>query len=293
LIRLTQQQIENAATYQAAEILENVVAKKIFIYGIPRGGVPAAYAIAGSVASHGKIKVTDNILEAHALVDDLVDSGHTQKQWQTKYPKPFFALFDKRKIYKGQWLVFPWEQNEQGSFEDNIVRLLQFIGEDPTREGLKETPSRVAKAWQEWCSGYKQHPEDILKTFKDGANGYDEMVVVKDIPFYSHCEHHLAPFFGVATVAYIPKGRIVGLSKINRLVNAFARRLQVQERMTVQIADALQDNLKPLGVGVRLTARHLCCESRGVSQRGHQTVSCVLRGVFRSKGAARAEFLSL
>ena len=119
------------------------------------------------------------------------------------------------------------------------------------------------------------------------------MIVVKDIPFYTHCEHHLAPFFGTATVAYVPNGRIVGLSKLSRVVDAFARRLQVQERLTNQIADALQEHLAPLGVGVVITARHLCIESRGVRQQGSQTITSALRGVMRTSSSARSEFLAL
>lgn len=161
------------------------------------------------------------------------------------------------------------------------------------REGLQETPQRVAKAWQAWLSGYGKDPSAILKVFEDGAEGVDEMVLVKDIPFYSHCEHHLAPFFGTATVAYIPKGKIVGLSKISRLVDMFARRLQVQERMTTQIADAIDKHLQPTGCAVLVKARHMCMESRGICQQGHHTVTSALRGVMRDDALARAEFLKL
>ena len=164
---------------------------------------------------------------------------------------------------------------------------------DGLREGLKETPARVAKAWEFWTSGYDQNAADILKVFEDGAEGYDEMVVVKDIPVYSKCEHHLADIFGTATVAYIPDGRIVGLSKISRLVNMHARRLQVQERLTNDIAEDLWTNLKPLGVGVLIKARHMCMESRGICQQGHHTITSALRGVFKTQADARAEFLAL
>jgi GTP cyclohydrolase I len=175
-----------------------------------------------------------------------------------------------------------------------IKEQLQYLcNEDPTREGLAETPQRVVEAWRHWCGGYDVNIPELLKSFKDGANGYDEMVMVKDIPFYSHCEHHLAAFFGTATVAYIPDGHIVGLSKINRLVDAYARRLQVQERITVQIADALQTHLKPLGVGVILKARHMCMESRGICQQGHHTITTALRGVFMDRPEVRSEFLSV
>lgn len=161
------------------------------------------------------------------------------------------------------------------------------------REGLQETPDRVAKAWEFWTSGYGVNPADVLKTFEDGAEGVDEMVLVKDIPFYSQCEHHMAPFFGTATIAYIPKGRVVGLSKLSRLLNVFARRLQVQERLTCQVADAMMEHLTPLGAAVVIKARHLCMESRGVCQQGHHTVTSALRGVFKEDATVRSEFLAL
>lgn len=162
-------------------------------------------------------------------------------------------------------------------------------GEDPFREGIQETPARFAKAWAHWTSGYNIDPSSLLKSFEEGD--YNEMVIVKDIPLYSKCEHHIADIFGTATVAYIPSGRVVGLSKLSRLVNVFARRLQVQERMTVQIADALWNSpLSPRGVGVRLKCRHMCMESRGICQQGHHTVTTALRGVLEV-GDPRNEFL--
>lgn len=161
------------------------------------------------------------------------------------------------------------------------------------REGLRETPDRVAKAWEFWTSGYDQNAADILKVFEDGAEGYDEMVVVKDIPIYSHCEHHLAAIFGTATIAYIPDGRIVGLSKLSRLADMHARRLQVQERLTNNIAEDLWTHLKPRGAGVLIRARHMCMESRGICQQGHHTVTTALRGVFKDQPETRAEFMAL
>lgn len=161
------------------------------------------------------------------------------------------------------------------------------------REGLSETPMRVAKAWEFWTRGYSMRAEDILKVFEDGAESYDEMVIVKDIPIYSKCEHHLADIFGTATIAYIPNGKVVGLSKLSRLADMYARRLQVQERMTVQIADALQTHLQPKGVGVLIRARHMCMESRGLCQQGHHTITSALRGVIKSEAQPRAEFLQL
>lgn len=180
------------------------------------------------------------------------------------------------------------------TLEDVFRLLLTKLGEDPTRGGLLDTPKRMAKAWNFWTSGYGERAEDVLATqFEDGAEGYDEMVLVRDIPFYSHCEHHMAPFFGTCSVGYIPRRAVVGLSKLGRLTNMHARRLQVQERMTNAIADDIDRVLNPKGVGVIIRARHLCMESRGVCQTGHHTVTSALRGAFKTKPEARAEFLSL
>ena len=177
--------------------------------------------------------------------------------------------------------------------EQAFELLLGSVDPDPSRGGLVETPHRAAKAWEFWTSGYSQDPAALLKVFEDGAEGCDQMVVVKDIPFYSHCEHHLAPIFGTATVGYLPNGKIVGLSKLNRLVLCFARRLQVQERLTNQIAAALLEHLQPKGVGVLIKARHFCMESRGVQHQGCETVTQALHGEFRDDPAVRDEFLSL
>jgi GTP cyclohydrolase IA len=174
-----------------------------------------------------------------------------------------------------------------------IRTLIRMVGEDPKREGLLETPKRVVKAWEEWTSGYKQDPVKILKTFEDGGEKYDSMVLVKDLPFYSHCEHHLAPFFGTVSIAYIPNKRVVGLSKFQRLVEVFARRLQVQERITVQIAETLDTVLRPRGVGVLIKARHLCMESRGICKQGSVTVTSALRGSFLKQAKVREEFMML
>lgn len=162
------------------------------------------------------------------------------------------------------------------------------------REGLADTPARVAKAFEHWFGGYDADIGAILSTqFQDGGEGYDAMVIVKDIPFYSKCEHHMADIFGTATIAYIPKGKVVGLSKLARCVDAYARRLQVQERLTKQIADALVQHLDPVGVGVLIKARHMCMESRGICLQGHHTITSALRGALRNDGPARAEFMAL
>jgi GTP cyclohydrolase IA len=184
--------------------------------------------------------------------------------------------------------------NKPTTKELQMVRdLLAYIGEDPDREGLLETPARFLKAWAEYTRGYREKPEEILKSFEDGAERVDEMVIVRDIPVYSLCEHHLAPFFGKAHVGYVPDKRILGLSKISRLVEIFGRRLQVQERLTNQIADALDENLQPLGVAVVIECRHMCMESRGVRHTGTSTVTSALRGSIKANADTRREFLSL
>jgi len=177
--------------------------------------------------------------------------------------------------------------------EHDWRRFLASIGEDPDRPGLLETPARVAKAWMAWTAGYRQEPADVLKTFEDGAEEYNELIVVRNIPVYSHCEHHLAPFFGKATVGYMPNGKIVGLSKLTRLVECFSRRLQVQERMTIQIANALMETLEPKAVGVVVRCRHLCMESRGIRTAGEETVTSAMLGELQPNLAMRTEFLDL
>ena len=175
---------------------------------------------------------------------------------------------------------------------DLVRRLLEMIGEDPAREGLLKTPDRVARAWDEITVGYDHHPGKMVRgaLFKSESQ---EMVVVSDIDFYSMCEHHMLPFFGKAYVAYIPNGNIVGLSKIARVVEAYARRLQVQERMTRQIAECLMENLEPLGVAVVLKASHLCMMMRGIQKQNSYAITSEMLGGFKTKSKTRAEFLQL
>lgn len=262
------------------------------VYGVPRGGVPVAYIVKGLT----DCQLVSRPEEAKILVDDIVDSGATRRRYAQRSPGHFAALSDYLSPpRKEEWLVFPWEQAEGAdtSADDIVIRLLEVIGEDPAREGLRETPRRVLAAWKEWTSGYAQDPKDVLKVFEDGSERYDEMIVVKDLPFYSTCEHHLIPFFGTVSIAYIPERNIVGLSKLGRVLEIYARRLQVQERLTTQVADAIQNQLFAKGVGVLIKARHLCMESRGYARQGHQTITSALRGVFLSDAKVRAEFLSL
>ena len=177
--------------------------------------------------------------------------------------------------------------------ENDWRRFIISLGEDPDRPGLSETPARVDKAWKHWTAGYTQNPADLLKTFEDGAEQYNELIVVRNIPVYSHCEHHLAPFFGKATIGYMPDGKIVGLSKLTRLMECFAKRLQVQERLTIQVANALMESLQPKAVGVVIRCRHLCMESRGIRTPGEETVTSAMLGELQPNLAMRTEFLAL
>ncbi len=180
----------------------------------------------------------------------------------------------------------------QDKFENAVRDILEAIGEDVNREGLEKTPSRVRKAYEFMCSGYKQDPKEIIqKALFTSTN--DEMVVLKDIEFYSQCEHHMLPIIGKAHIAYIPNGKVVGLSKIPRVVDIFARRLQIQEQMTEQIADALNEHLQPKGVAVVLDARHMCMEMRGVEKISSTTVTSALRGIFKKEKKTKDEFLSI
>ncbi|NOZ90247.1 MAG: GTP cyclohydrolase I FolE [Epsilonproteobacteria bacterium] len=182
--------------------------------------------------------------------------------------------------------------NKNQELEETVTKLLELIGEDPNREGLIKTPSRVAKALKFLTEGYHQDPKEILNQALFTSSN-DEMVVVRDIEFYSMCEHHILPIIGRVHVAYIPDGKVVGLSKIPRIVNVFARRLQIQEQMTEQIADAILETINPKGVAVVVHARHMCMEMRGVQKINSTTVSSALRGLFKSDQRTRNEFYNI
>jgi len=177
--------------------------------------------------------------------------------------------------------------------QDAIRTLIRWTGEDPSREGLVDTPSRVARAWKEYCEGYDEDPGVHLSRVFEEVGGYDDIVLLKDIPFQSHCEHHMAPIIGKAHIAYLPRDRVVGISKLARVLHGFARRLQVQERLTAQIADCLWDNLNPLGVAVVIEASHACMSGRGVRTPGVAMKTSRMMGVFRDDERSRREILSL
>jgi GTP cyclohydrolase IA len=175
---------------------------------------------------------------------------------------------------------------------ETVAAILEQLGENPDREGLLDTPTRVAESLRYLTQGYAADPTTIVGDALFALDGYDDMVVVKDITFFSLCEHHMLPFFGRAHIGYVPDGRVVGLSKLPRLVDAYARRLQVQERMTREIAEAINNVVSPRGVGVVVEGRHLCIEMRGVEKESSQTITSCMLGVFRSDQRTRAEFLS-
>ncbi|RAP24869.1 GTP cyclohydrolase I FolE [Candidatus Marinamargulisbacteria bacterium SCGC AG-343-K17] len=185
---------------------------------------------------------------------------------------------------------------EKPSLEDALAAveiLIRYAGDNPNREGLKETPKRVVKSYEEFFSGYAKNPDEILaKTFEE-VEGYDEMVIVKNIDLESHCEHHMVPILGVAHVAYIPNNRVVGISKLARIVDVYAKRLQTQETMTAQIADTISRVLEPKGVAVVIDAAHQCMSTRGVHKRHSSTVTSRMLGLFRSDPRTRSEFMDL
>lgn len=177
--------------------------------------------------------------------------------------------------------------------EEAVRTLLRWLGEDPRREGLRDTPARVARAYGELFGGYDHMPEDILSRAFEEVAGYNDLVLVKDIPFFSHCEHHMVPFFGRAHVAYLPSGRVLGLSKIARLVDLYAARLQTQEALTAQIARSLDDVVRPRGVAVMIEAEHMCMVMRGVRKQGAVTATMNFTGLFESDAAQQARFMML
>jgi GTP cyclohydrolase I len=268
-------------------ILPPVIGFKV--YGVPRGGA----IVAGLMKSaHPDIVMCEYPEHADLIVDDIIDSGKTMGRF-TGMRGHFSALVDRRVDGDSSlgWIRFPWEPHDPISdITDTVVRQLQVIGEDPTRSGLQDTPRRYLKALKEMTQGLHMDPREPLeRTFDEN---HDEIVSVRGIDFTSLCEHHLLPFSGTVDFAYLPDGKVVGLSKIPRFIHVLSRRPQVQEKLTTQIADTFMEVLNPRGVMVKVTASHACMRLRGIRSHG-EMVTSVVRGVFKDKAEARAEALAL
>ena len=279
-----------------------------YVYGVPQGGTILATELGIMFPAIKHVDYLEGLDPKKVLIaDDIIDSGTTRLKFPeydfvslhiAQIPHAFGAI--KQWTYSvnptaGNWIVYWWEGTENRSIEDVVIRQLEYIGENPNREGLLETPNRVIRSWKEIFSGYGRDPKEIIKTFD--AERYDELVLLKDIEMYSMCEHHMLPFFGKAHVAYIPqdKGKIIGASKLARLVEIYSRRLQTQERITKQVTEALMKYLKPkpLGAACIIEAQHLCMRMRGVGKQNSTMVTSSLEGVFREKIEARNELMGL
>ena len=246
-------------------------------YGVPRGGQYIA----------AMLNPVDTPEQADVIIDDLIDSGTTLQKYAISHPKkPFIGLFDKRVEMQGDWLKFPWEKEGTVEVEENMLRVIQYF-DDSNREGLKETPKRYIKFLTEFLTP----PKFNFTTFD--SEGADEMIVQTNIPFYSLCEHHLAPFYGVGHIAYIPNDKIVGLSKLARTLDLYSRRFQNQERITTQVAERLMKELDAKGVAVILKAQHLCMSMRGVKKHDTWTTTSKMIGPFKEDINCRNEFLQL
>ena len=274
---------------EVLEGLELVDVKENVIYGVPKGGMIVA----------GFLKYAENTFDinrANIILDDVIDSGTTRQKYQEKYPdKDFVALIDKIGEELTDWVVFPWEMEHPGgedNIHENILRQIEYIGEDPNRSGLIDTPKRVVKAWDEIFAGYSQNPQDVFTTF-DEKEQIGGLVYLKNIEFFSMCEHHMLPFYGQAHIGYIPNGPVIGISKLARLLDIYARRLQIQERIADQVTNDIMQYLKPLGAACIIEAKHLCIACRGVKKQHSIMGYSSVKGVFMDKPEARAEFMQL
>ena len=325
-------EISTKAFYFADELVRRLGAgtHTIGIYPVPMGGlIPAIYIM----QYLNKVKninafYCDEIIAMNnfVIVDDLVDSGSTfreclLKSYSSKPQRMFFIPFfiskakekELKKLVnsgknlhlelithnplekKDSWLVFPWEEKKNETVQNNIRRILQYIGEDPERDGLKLTPDRVVRSFKELYGGYKQTETDIYAVF-DNDNNEDQMIILSGCEFSSTCEHHMLPFCGLAHIAYIPNNKnkkIVGVSKLARILDMYARRLQVQERITQSVTESLVRNLDPLGAACVLEASHLCMSCRGVRKQNSRMITSSLKGAFRTDSDARSEFYKL
>jgi len=253
------------------------------VWGVPRGGIHVAQIL----EKYSLAEMVDELQDCELVVDDLIDSGRTKD----KYKDLGFNFWCPIEKSDTDWIEFPWEQEMDIDHEDIITRYIEAIGDDPKRAGVLETPKRVVKSWKEIYGGYKENAGTHLSKCFDSDS--DEMVICKDIEFYSTCEHHMIPIMGKAHIAYIPDGKVVGLSKLARTVEVYARRLQIQEQLTCQIADALEEHIPNIkGCAVVIEAKHFCMCSRGANKQNSSMVTSALKGCFRETDV-RTEFFNL
>ena len=304
----TWDEVYDAAKEVADYIIKNSELGKILIYGIPRGGWLAAMAVSTHYPS--RLHLTGNPEDAHWIIDDIMDSGTTIERFDEEYSGKQLAVIVRHTEHSAdvelpvftaletnEWVEFPWEaatlvQEASETIEDNVRRILQAIGEDSKRSGLVDTPARVARMYKEVFGGYKDdYKKYLARTFD--AEGSDGIVMVNDITFFSYCEHHMVPFYGTCHIAYIPKDKIVGISKLPRVVRVFSRRLQVQEKLTNQIAHAINEELDCQGVAVWMKAKHMCMSMRGIENTTAETVTLQTLGIFRDQPEMEMKFLNM
>lgn len=273
------------------------LAKKIKhhkVYAIPKNGW-----IVALLAGVNMMDLCFKPEEASCIVDDLIDSGKTMQKY-AKLGKPMYCLYRKPhspnieglEVYGTveRWITFPWEEGEKKEIQDHVTRIIEAIGENPAREGLEKTPDRVARAYKTLFSGYTDTCE---MTVFENESEIDQIIGLSDIEFYSTCEHHMLPFFGKAHIYYIPDQKICGISKLARILDVFSKRLQNQERIAKQTADALESLLKPKALAVIIEAEHFCMKARGVSKQNAVMRTSDLRGAFRDNAMARQELFNL
>jgi GTP cyclohydrolase I len=264
------------------------------LYPVPKNGMYVAHVLSKLL----NLPVSSELFEGCLVVDDLIDSGRTlswYSPWDTAVLIAKNGNQDKVTYFvetRDKWITFFWE-DQQHDIQNSIVRILEYIGENPMREGLRDTPDRVVRSWKTLYGGYNQKAEQVLGRVFEEYGKYDEMVILKDIDFFSTCEHHMLPFTGKAHIAYLPKNRVVGISKLARLVEMHARRLQIQEKMTADIADDLERILQPWGVAVLIEGQHFCITSRGVQKINAIMVTSKLTGAFKENPKTRQEFMAL
>jgi len=254
------------------------------VFGVPRGGTPISLVVSDTL----KIPLLDKPIEGCVVVDDLIDSGRTMSKYKDY---EFIALIDKRlPEWEGQWIEF-WYENTQKDAEDIVTRQIEFMGDNPKRKGVVDTPRRVVKMWKELFRGYDPKQKPTITIFENGEDGitYDNMVVDTG-DFYSYCEHHMVPFFGQYWFAYIPDKKIMGISKVARIVDYYSAKLQIQERLVKEILDAIEKEVDPKGLALVMKGEHLCKTMRGVKKKG-EMITSDLRGSFKNEHDCRAEFM--